>query len=79
MNQKRRRLGGRYFEYYSDDPYLSRKIQSFVKGIQSEGMGACIRHFGLNERAMRVLPHAYWMVRWYGVRFFKVKMGQTIL
>ncbi|MGM0435726.1 MAG: beta-glucosidase [Bacillota bacterium] len=51
MNLKRSPLGGRNFEYYSEDPYLTSEIgQGFVKGVQSENIGACIKHYGLNEQ-----------------------------
>ena len=51
INLKRSPLGGRNFEYYSEDPYLTSAIgESFVKGVQSENVGACIKHFGLNEQ-----------------------------
>lgn len=51
MNLKRSPLGGRNFEYYSEDPYLTSEIgQSFVKGVQAQNVGACIKHYGLNEQ-----------------------------
>ncbi|MFW6319737.1 MAG: beta-glucosidase family protein [Bacillota bacterium] len=51
INLKRSPLGGRNFEYYSEDPYLTSKIgEYFVKGVQSAGVGACIKHYGLNEQ-----------------------------
>ena len=51
MNLKRSPLAGRNFEYYSEEPYLPSEIgQGFVKGVQSQNVGACIKHYGLNEQ-----------------------------
>lgn len=51
LNLKRSPLGGRNFEYYSEDPYLTGIIgNSFVKGVQKEGVGATVKHFALNEQ-----------------------------
>lgn len=51
INILRDPLGGRFFEYYTEDPYLnSRLAVSVVKGIQSEGVAACLKHYACNNR-----------------------------
>ena len=50
VNLHRTPVGGRNFECQSEDPYLSARITvGYVKGVQGEGVAACVKHFVAND------------------------------
>ena len=51
VNIYRTPLSGRNFEYMGEDPYLSsRMVVPYVKGMQQNGVAACLKHFALNNQ-----------------------------
>ncbi|UUW07808.1 glycoside hydrolase family 3 C-terminal domain-containing protein [Flavobacterium plurextorum] len=51
VNIYRSPLNGRNFEYMGEDPFLASKmVVPYIKGVQSNGVAACVKHFALNNQ-----------------------------
>lgn len=51
VNIFRTPMNGRNFEYMGEDPYLtSRMAVSYIKGVQSNNVSACVKHFAVNNQ-----------------------------
>jgi beta-glucosidase len=50
VNIQRTPVGGRHFECYSEDPYLTAQIGTgVVRGLQDQGVAACVKHYVAND------------------------------
>ena len=51
VNIYRTPFNGRNFEYMGEDPYLASKmVVPYIKGVQENGVSACVKHFALNNQ-----------------------------
>lgn len=51
INIVRSPLGGRNFEYMSEDPYLTAQLAvPYIKGVQENDVAACVKHFAVNNQ-----------------------------
>ena len=54
INMGRTPLNGRTFEYMGEDPYLAGQlVVPYIRGVQGEGVAACVKHFAVNNQETR--------------------------
>ena len=54
VNMGRTPLNGRTFEYMGEDPYLAAQmVVPYVRGVQENGVAACVKHFAMNNQETR--------------------------
>lgn len=53
VNIYRTPMNGRNFEYLGEDPFLASKmVVPYIKGVQQNGVSACLKHFALNNQEL---------------------------
>uniref|UniRef100_UPI004048C6A9 glycoside hydrolase family 3 protein n=1 Tax=Mariniflexile sp. TaxID=1979402 RepID=UPI004048C6A9 len=53
VNIYRTPLNGRNFEYMGEDPFLASKmVVPYIKGVQKNGVAACVKHYALNNQEL---------------------------
>src|SRR3954469_3268979 len=54
INIIRTALNGRNFEYQSEDPFLvSKMVVGYIKGVQDQGISACVKHYAANNQEIK--------------------------
>ena len=53
INIQRLPVGGRSYEYLSEDPFLSARLTvGYTQGVQSTGTGVCLKHYAVNNQEL---------------------------